>query len=237
VRDDVPIPTELVHEPGAATMSQAALRWTVCGLAGAMVALTSVSGPAQEKKAPPKVARQRVDPSAERVSGVIVKVEPIKSGAEPRGAVRLTINTAAVWRDWARDQVSAEGNQSPRKAAERGANSVATKGQPQDKDTLVVVQVSPDSKVETRFRTSTDEASKGASTPAAARDTGAGPKGRSPGARQQVARPVQYKAADLKTGLFIEADFRRAGGDNAVSTVAVIRPVSDTAPTEKPAGK
>src|SRR5262249_50787945 len=119
------------QEPGAATMSQSALRWTVCVLAGAATALTSISSLGQEKKQPPK---------AGRASGVIIKAEPLE-----RGGVRLTINTAAVWRDWARDQAAADPNQPPRRAAEQGAKSVATKGEPQTKENLVVVELKPES--------------------------------------------------------------------------------------------
>lgn len=232
-------------------MSRPARRWTACGLAGALLAMAPISSPGQEKTAPPKVAQPKADPSAERASGVIIKAEPVaqggaargsggdaaKSGAGARGAVRLTINTAAVWRDWARDQAPAPADQSPRKAAERGANSIATKGEPESKDMLVVVQVGPDSKVETRFRLLTDETSKGASTPAGAREE-AGAKGGEPGAKTQAAKPTRYSASDLKPGLFIEADFRRAGGENRASSVAVIRPVSDIVPASgSPAGK
>jgi hypothetical protein len=200
----------------------------VCGLAASFLGFSSVSSPAQEKKDPPRVIQRKADPSAERASGVITKAEPIA-----QGGVKLTINTAAVWRDWARDQAAADPNVSPRKAAERGANSIATKGEPETKDTLVVIKLSPESKLDTRFRSMNDETTKGASTPEAA----AGSKDAARGSRTQTAKPRQYKTSDLKPGLFIEADFRRAGGDNLVSTVTVIRPVSESASTEKPAGK
>jgi len=216
-------------------MSQRALRWTVCGLAAALVALTSAPSRGQEKKAPPKGAQLKANPEAERASGVIVKVEPLaRAGSEARGGLRLTINTAAVWRDWARDQNAPDANQSPRKAAERGPNSVATKGQPQTKDTRVHVQLGPDGKIDTRFRTLADETSKGASTPAAAaRESG----GRAGDARTQTAKPVRFSASDLKPGLFIEADFRRAGGDNQASAITVIRPVTANVGTSGAARK
>jgi hypothetical protein len=214
-------------------MTRPALRWTVvCGLAASFLGVSSVSIPAQEKKDPPKVIQRKANPSAERASGVITKAEPIA-----QGGMRLTINTAAVWRDWARDQAPADPNLPPRKAAERGANSIATKGEPQTKDTLVVINLRPETKLETRFRSMNDETTKGASTPAAAQEGAAGSKDASRGSRTQTAKPTQYKTSDLKPGLFIEADFRRAGGDNLVSTVTVIRPVSESASTEKPAGK
>jgi len=186
-------------------MSRPALRWAVCGLAAALVALTSAPSRGQEKKDPPKVTHQKAKPSAERASGVIIKAEPVaasRAKGNGAGAVRLTINTSAVWRDWARDQATPNANQSPRKAAERGANSVATKGEPETKDDLVVIQVVPESRVETRFRTLLDETSKGAPTPDQAR-ADAGQKDPAGGAKTRVAKPVRFTAADLKPGLFI----------------------------------
>ena len=63
-----------------------------------------------DRKSPTPVARDD-----ERASGVIVKAESIRKGAKSRSddvpgekgqsaTHRLTINTAAVWRDWVRDQ-------------------------------------------------------------------------------------------------------------------------------------
>jgi len=205
----------------------------VFGLAASLVSVLTASSNAQEKKDPPKVTQAKANPSAERASGVIIKAEPIAAGG-----LRLTINTAAVWRDWARDQAVVDPNVSPRKAAERGANSIATKGEPQTKDDLVVIKLSPETKLDTRFRMMNDETTKGASTPAAAVKDAAGPKDESRGSRTHAAKPPQFKTSDLKPGLFIEADFRRAGGDNLVKSVTVIRPVSESASTtDKPAGK
>jgi hypothetical protein len=106
-------------------------------------------------------------------------VEPVTKGATPGSTitdeakkgrqvpptVRLTINTAAVWRDWARDQATEDVTKSASKDAEEGQNSVATKGQPATADTTVLVDVGPDTRVETRFRSPTDETTKGAAPP------------------------------------------------------------------------
>ena len=218
-------------------------RGTSLGLSAAVaVSALAVSTPAQEATRPGGPGKAARANPAERASGVIVKVEPIAKGAaagsssvddakrgRERGASRrLTINTAAVWRDWVRDQAADDPATSPGKAAEKGANSVAAKGEPQDPDTLVVVDIGPDTKVETRYRASTDETSKGARTPAEARAGAADPaeKTAPPSGRSKAeSKVLRFSADDLKPGLFIEADFRRATAQNLASTVAVIRPV------------
>ena len=159
----------------------------------------------------PKVKPASKD--AQRASGVIVKAEKAKDQA---GKLILTINTAAVWRDWVRDQATESARQSPRKDARDGAESIATKGEPRDKDTLVKVEVAKDSRVETRFRAPDDETTKGTKTPDGSGDASA---------QRQSGKPTQFRIDDLKSGLFIEADFRRQDGCNVASAVAVIRPI------------
>lgn len=204
----------------------------VCAFAAILVASVNHSSWAQAGKGEPTTKPKLAIERAERASGVIVKVEPVaklsKDAKQDQAhLVRLTINTNAIWSDWARDQVTANGNQTPRKAAEKGAKSVATKGEPETKDSLVVVALTPASKVETRFRTLTDEASKGAKTPGGARsENGDSPKSKN------VPLP-HFSASDLRPGLFVEIDYRRQEGADHASTVTVIRPVSDKgAPTE-----
>jgi len=223
-------------------MRRASRVWTVGGLATAFVALVVVGAPAQQRTdSTRKKTDRKADTTAERASGVIVKVEPVtkgattgstidkesKAGREQPRTLRLTINTAAVWRDWARDQATSTASESPRKAAETGAKSVA-KGEPETKETLVVVDVGPDSKIETRFRTPTDESSKGATTPGAAKnpDTGSRPDDQAGAPKSSSSgKPAQYAASDLKPGLFVEVDFRHMRAQNVASTLAVIRPV------------
>ena len=82
--------------------------------------MSTVEKKGREKKDSEKAPLKSAGP-AERVSGVILKIEPIKKGADSGSTIskearegrarpvtpRLTINTAAVWSDWARDQSSA----------------------------------------------------------------------------------------------------------------------------------
>jgi hypothetical protein len=164
----------------------------------------------------------------ERASGVIVKVERLPGaanpaapgGTAPAGAVyRLTVNTNDVWRDWARDQARFTDRGPAATDAARGVNSVATAGEPVDRNNLVVVDVGPETRVETRFRSPDDETSRGTTMPEATRLSGGA------GGRVQAAKPVQFRADDLKPGLFVEVDFKQAAPRDRASTVAVIRPI------------
>jgi hypothetical protein len=179
--------------------------------------------------------------AAERITGVILKVVPIprdgdKSDAagehaKPR-AFRVTINSAILWSDWARDQSNLSLNASPRREAAAGANSVAAKGDPRSPETLVVVDLEPESKIETRFRALGDETTKGGSSP----ETAKGGSGRRQGdVRRNAAKPTRFTAADIRKGLFVEVDFHRAKAKNVASTVSVIRPLNPADATTAPA--
>jgi hypothetical protein len=234
-------------------MGRTSARWTCFSLAVTLVMAAGAyaqnkdqerkNNGRPEPKSPTPVARE-----GERASGVIVKAESIRMGPKARPddvagqkdqAVthRLTINTAAVWRDWVRDQAGISPAASAREQARRGVNSVATRGEPQSADTLVVIDVAPSTKVETRFRASTDETSKGEKTPAAARAANGDPastkkKGDSESRDARSAKITRFQADDLQPGLFVEIDFRQIDARNLATTATVIRPVGgpDDAP-------
>jgi hypothetical protein len=244
-------------------------RWTCSGLAASLLVAAGVlaqdsDSRKKDESSPDRQSPRQVARDAERASGVIVKAEAIRKGAasrlddtsaeKARGAShRLTINTAAVWRDWARDQVGLSPDAPPREQARRGNNSVATKGEPQSADTLLVVDVGPNTKIETRFRASTDETSKGARTPAAAareavedpaaeKEKAKGKEGRDSSRRDgegRRGRITRIHADDLQPGLFVEVDFELKDARNLASSLAVIRPVGgpDDAPAEPAAGQ
>jgi hypothetical protein len=207
-----------------APMSRAFSERTLAAVAASvLVAGASALAAAQQDKATPNSARGD-NAKAEKVSGVILKVEKVdREGSKAGGATyRLSINTNAVWRDWARDQAQARDEGSPKKDAAKGANSIATKGEPVDENSLVVVEVATGTKVETRFRSPTDETTKGAKSPDQVKtdeSTGSGVK--------PAGKPVQFRTEDLAPGLFVEADFRPAGsqGKNMASSLTVIRPI------------
>jgi hypothetical protein len=174
-----------------------------------------------------------VSPDRQHIAGVIVKAESVRNeagktsgertAARPgSSAVRLTINTAAVWRDWYRDQVGQSPSASPKADADRGAKSVATTGEPADRDTDVVVEVDPGARIETLFRNIEGPASPDARTPTEARAAGEGTT--STPARSRDSAVTHFAVDDLKPGLFVEVDFHRESGHNRATTVAVIRP-------------
>ena len=184
----------------------------------ALVAGASGLGLAQQEKpsAPPK---------AEKVEGVILKFEKVekKDGSKAESALyRISINTNAVWRDWARDQAQARDGGSAKKDAAKGAESIATKGQPADENSLVVLEVAAATKVETRFRSPSDETSKGVTSPEKVKSDES-----TPSTVKATGKPVQFRAEDLLPGLFVEASFRPSGAQakNTASTVTVIRPI------------
>jgi len=200
-----------------------------------------------ESKAPTVVS-----PNDQRASGVIVKVEPIRKDAQARSDTvarekgrapthRITINTAAVWRDWVRDQTGVAPGAAPREVAKRGANSVATKGEPETAGTLVVVDIGPGTKIETLFRESTDETSKGGRTPAEARAANEDPaatkapadssKREKPGERSRI---TQFQVDDLQPGLFVEVDFAQKDARDVASTLSVLRPIGGSDTPDRP---
>jgi len=205
----------------------------------AVAAVLLVGGPGlgreQPKTAAPATAKE--EPArGEQVAGVILKVEKVakEGGADTRAGkadgegkpnpvlLRLSINTNAVWRDWARDQAQVRDEGSPKQDAAKGAKSVATTGQPADENSLVTVDVDSRTRLETRFRSPTDETSKGVKTPGEVKsDESTGSKVAPTG------KPVRFRTEDLLPGLFVEAECRQAGprDRNTATTVTVIRPI------------
>jgi hypothetical protein len=201
-------------------------------------AVAQQSNPRERTPARPTTAEPRtVSPDRQHVAGVIVKAENVRSeagkvpgektAAKPRSRmVRLTINTAAVWRDWSRDQVGQSPSASPKAEAERGAKSVATTGEPADRDTDVVVEVDTGARIETLFRNVEGPASPDSRTPAEARAAAEG-TAFSP-TRFRDSAVTHFAIEDLKPGLFVEVDFRRESGRNRATNLAVIRPTAST---------
>ena len=174
----------------------------------------------------------------ERVSGVIFKVERIhreddesppartkgEARREARATHKITINTNDVWRDWARDQVVAK-DDSPKKAAEKGAKSIATAGEPADQNSMVVVEYGPRTRLETRFRPLDDE-------------TNAGKKAGELSAAERggvsKSHLVNFRPDDLKKGLFVEVDFREVASEHLANAITVIRPIASQGGQQSP---
>ena len=151
------------------------------------------------------------------VEGVIVKVEPVEKGKD---RVRITVNSAAVWRDYVRDSATAKG-ESTEKSAKKGDESVATKGQPESEDDLTTIEVGPGSKVETRYRLAIDERTLGAPTVEGARKL----------ADPETAEPKEAGKAlpmgKLKAGLFVHLHYHRGDKRDEADRVVVLEPVRD----------
>lgn len=168
----------------------------------------------------------------QRVDGVVVKAERIGEGQGEKSAdrdqgVRLTINTAAVWRDYVRDTATSKAT-SPEKAAKKGEESIATKGQPKSDDTLVTVEIPRDARREMRYRAAMDERTLGAPTPAQARRRLADEADdRADGAPTKDAKTVEMN--QLKPGLFVTIQYRRDRDRNRADRLFVLEPVRDEA--------
>jgi hypothetical protein len=206
-------------------MSKPLTRILAPALAVGLAATLGVARAQDEKAA----RRPEAGPdAAQKVGGVITKVE--EAGEGRRGA-KLTIKTSAVWADYVRDTAQLKSAETTtEEAAAKGKKSVATKGQPAAPATVVAIEVAPEAKVETRYRSADDEAGPGSPTPRAAAAEAQGKQ-----ADRAADKPKELTAADLKVGLFVEVEYRRAGDRNRAGRVVVMRPVDATpAPAAKP---
>ncbi len=209
-----------------------------------VAAACSIGGLAQgqtTKKSPPGDAGQ------EKTSGVILKVEPIGSDENAPRAWKLTVNTDVVWRDFVRDQASEPkkvARTGTAKAAKKGEESVATEGHPKDQELLFTVEISPRTEMTMRYRSSTDSIGEGSPTAEGAahaeaitnstsgEKTPAAPPADSP-RKSPKARVLGI--SDLKPGLWVDLEIRKAGQRNQAQRVTVLRPVGgpDTSPSSK----
>jgi hypothetical protein len=172
------------------------------------------------------------------VDGVVTDVAQEKSGdGRKSGAYRITLNTAAVWRDYARDTAT-EGGTSASQAAEKGDQSVATKGQPEDRNTALEVDLPAATRAELRYRSQMDETSLGAPTAdeareLARRDPQAGDRPKS-GGEPDRRRGKPFELDGLRNGLWIKLYYQRDGARNVGTRLIVLEPVRDTASTADP---
>ena len=219
-------------------------RWVAAGLVFAAVpVLGQTTDAPKAKNLKPNTSTAKASAPMQKASGVIVKVEPVmreasKGAAGKRASkkspivarrVRLTINTAAVWRDWVRDQASTEAK-TPREAAVDGKKSVATTGEPTSPDTAIVIDLGPDATIETRYRSSTDEISEGAKTPekAAEAERKTDPADTSKSVESKGAKTgtaLAFTLDDLKPGLYVEVDYRHVQASDRGTKVCVVRPI------------
>lgn len=216
-------------------------RWRGLAAVASLLAASSASAfGQQEKVAPPAPANED---RLERGEGVIVSVEPVggdkddeKSSNDKVRRVKITVNTDAVWRDFVRDQASATGRADPKKAAEKGKNSVATQGQPVSSDSVIVAEVGPATRVHMRYRSSTDETNKGSRTISGAEKKDGSPASEDVKRSPRDERAPRIGVSDIKAGQFVEIEARKG----RASSLIVLKPVggadtpaSETVPEKK----
>jgi len=204
----------------------------------AAVALLWVCSPATADDEPP-VAPTKQLPSqteikaAEKISGLILKVEKFKDASAKEGdddAQRLTITvgTDVVWRDFVRDQAVAPkkaAKESTTRAALKGRKSVAAEGQPIDPDLVATAEIDARTKLAIRYREATDEATEGAETPAGAAKAEADADKAKP-SKKAASKPRTITAKDLKPGLWVEIELL-PGDSKHARTLTVMQPVAD----------
>jgi len=111
-----------------------------------------------------------------------------------------------------------------------------------------MVDVGPETRVQTRFRSSDDETSKGAETPDEARRESDPTSDADASKTRQKAKTAEkgpsFGVNDLKPGLFVEVEYRHVTAQNPASLVTVIRPIGgpdtsakEAAPESKTSGK
>ncbi len=210
----------------------------------AVVAMGSILALTATAQKPGQIKTPKLLPSSNPVvEGVITRVEQEKSvDGRTSGKVHVTINSAIVWRDFARDTATEDG-QKPAEAAKAGDQSVATKGQPEDQNTIATIEVPTGIPLELRYRSQMDGRSKGAASAEKARDL----VRRDPVADQaktkSSADPApsddggpgkSLTADDLKQGLWVSIECRKGDESHVARHVIVLEPISDVSTTASP---
>jgi len=210
-------------------------RWRALSASMILVAAATATAPAQDDKAKDKADR------LQKGEGVIVRVDPVTEEGADSGSrkerrahrrVRLTINTAAVWRDWARDQADL----ASKSAAPKGKDSVGTQGQPSAPESTIVAEVGPDARVLMRYRSSTDDSNEGSRTIAAAERKDGSPESNEVKKSRRDEKAPRIEISDLKAGQFVAVEARKGKATH----ITVLKPVggaqtpaSEAAPKEK----
>lgn len=165
----------------------------------------------------------------EKIQGVIVRIEPSPDGGKT--PARIALNTAITWQDFVRDQTVNPSQVDGTTRLPQGTNAVATKGQPATPNTLFQLTTTSQTAIEGRYRSATDESSRGGVTPEAAAVAESSPEASPPPGGSP--RPAPNKVArlalqDLKPGLWIEvnamADPKKPNTGEA-RRITVLRPV------------
>jgi len=185
------------------------------------------AAPAKQSKGKPETK------AAEKISGLILKVEKFKDASAKEGEddpqhSTITVGTDVVWRDFVRDQAVAPKNaakESTTRAASKGRKSVAGEGQPVDPALVATAEVDARTKLAIRYREATDEATEGSNTPAGAAKAEADADKAKP-SKKAASKPRTITAKDLKPGLWVEIELL-PGDSKHARTLTVMQPVED----------
>jgi hypothetical protein len=211
-----------------------------------LAALACGASPADDK---PAAARKTKAGAPETIAGVVVKVEAYQDKGSTAGKPAperqvVTVKTDAVWRDFVRDQAVAPEKAakiSSTRAASKGRKSVANEGQPVGPNQVATATLDEKTKLALRYRSSTDEATKGAKTPGDAAKAEEAVDARAGAARdatpaRTAAKPKEITAKDLKPGLWVEIELKPGDAKHA-QTLTVFQPVEDVkVPAEPSSG-
>lgn len=223
--------TNISRRRGPSVAAAVALVWG-CGAATADD--KPAAAPSKQSKAQKK--------AAEKISGLIMKVEKFKdaSAKEKEGEagtqrVTVTVGTDVVWRDFVRDQaVSPEkaAKESTTRAASKGRKSVAGEGQPVDPDLVATAELDARTKLAIRYRAATDEVTEGAKTPEDATkaeadaDSATDDEKGKPSKKKAAPKPRSITTKDLKPGLWVEIELQ-PGDPKHARTLTIMQPVED----------
>ena len=178
----------------------------------AAILLAAASGlAARAGDDPPKPKEDKI----ERAEGVIIAVVPVETAKE--SSVRVTVNTAAPWRDYVRDQAKAK----PKADGKGGENSIAIKGEPVSPNTTIIVVVNRQTSLANRYRSSTDETSKGSRTVEGAEKTGGSPQGQATKRSPRDEKAPKLLVKDLKVGQFVEVEAKKGRADRLIVLLPV----------------
>lgn len=200
---------------------------------------------AQDRSAAKPNAKKNEGGELQRVEGVILQAKPFSIHAADSAEVddadpekgrpalryRLTINTEIPWSDYVRDEAvnpakaKKEGKKDP---APKTKESVAIEGQPEAPPNETFVDISPATKIELRYRSSTDESDDGAPTVEAAEALQRDPSEKAKGdekTKRIAAKPVAVAPKDLRVGQYVIVEYQRGTAENPATKIIVLRPV------------
>ena len=109
----------------------------------------------------------------------------------------------------------------------------------------MIVDLDPKTEISLRYRSSTDASGEGSPTPNGAfraekanEETGKAKtpaQAAGPGTRRQAPKARTLEPMELKSGLWVDVDFRQVDGKNQARRITVLRPVrADAAPDKDP---